>query len=521
MKYLLDKISKQTLFFVSLIGIVVVSLIMVTTFAYQTLQVEYTSDSKKNLTVNAGVLDVSFVVTNRINDNNIPFLDDYKTANYSEFTVDNTKSSEDAAYKIKLVDLEYSIPLKTSVFKYTIVKVNGNGLEIISEGDFSELSGTEIELSDYRTIEKTSTEKLRLYLWIKNSNENQSNLRNSSFKGIIQVESMFDTETPTLKNVILRNAKNATGDRTVYQETPTTIPGQAMSTETERTLSKTADDYGDSYYFRGNVIDNFVTYAGMCWRIVRIEGDGSIKMILASEKICNDTNVTTSSGYATDSNEKRISTTYGYKTIDSKTKNDYIKSEGTTSNARTRLNEWLERKIINNTDVSKSDKELLKNDNWCIGDRTTAYDITTYEKKEETAEELINSGTSFYYNSGKRISNLKTPTLICDGNINNDGEIDKNTIGLLTVDETVFAGGESAGGTTYYLNKNASSNHWPILSLTYFNNNTDYSYYIYNTGYLAFDNVKVYLALRPVITLKENTEITAGDGTVNNAYQIK
>ena len=167
MKYLLDKISKQTLFFISLIGIVVVSLTMLTTFAYQSLQTEYTSDSKKNLTVNAGVLDVSFAVSNRINETNLRLLDNYKTASYSEFTIDNTKSSEDAAYKIKLVDLEYSESLKISDFKYTITKVNDNGLEIVSEGDFSTLSTTEIELSRYITIKKASIEKVRLYLWIK------------------------------------------------------------------------------------------------------------------------------------------------------------------------------------------------------------------------------------------------------------------------------------------------------------------------------------------------------------------
>jgi hypothetical protein len=40
------------------------------------------------------------------------------------------------------------------------------------------------------------------------------------------------------------------------------------------------DDYGTSYYFRGNITNNFVSFAGMCWRIVRVTGDGSIKLAL-------------------------------------------------------------------------------------------------------------------------------------------------------------------------------------------------------------------------------------------------
>ena len=154
MKNILNKISKQTLFFISLIGIVVVSLTMLTTFAYQSLQTEYTSDSKKGLTVNAGVLDVTFAVTNRINETNLRLLDNYKTASYSEFTIDNTKSSEDAAYIIELTDLEYSDALKSEDFKYTLVTINNGRENIFHEGGFNTLNSDELSLSDYKTIPK-------------------------------------------------------------------------------------------------------------------------------------------------------------------------------------------------------------------------------------------------------------------------------------------------------------------------------------------------------------------------------
>jgi hypothetical protein len=35
-----------------------------------------------------------------------------------------------------------------------------------------------------------------------------------------------------------------------------------------------------AYYFRGNITNNYVVFAGMCWRIVRVTGDGSIKLAL-------------------------------------------------------------------------------------------------------------------------------------------------------------------------------------------------------------------------------------------------
>ena len=44
-----NTLKKQKLFFISLIGLVVVSLVMGTTYAYQTLQVEYAEGSSSNL----------------------------------------------------------------------------------------------------------------------------------------------------------------------------------------------------------------------------------------------------------------------------------------------------------------------------------------------------------------------------------------------------------------------------------------------------------------------------------------
>ena len=56
------------------------------------------------------------------------------------------------------------------------------------------------------------------------------------------------------------------------------------STESEKSLVCSApDDYGTSYYFRGNVENNWVKFAGYYWRIIRINGDGSVRMIYAGD----------------------------------------------------------------------------------------------------------------------------------------------------------------------------------------------------------------------------------------------
>ena len=49
-------------------------------------------------------------------------------------------------------------------------------------------------------------------------------------------------------------------------------------TETDG-LYMTEDDEGESYYYRGAVKNNYVSFAGFIWRIIRRNGDGSVRLI--------------------------------------------------------------------------------------------------------------------------------------------------------------------------------------------------------------------------------------------------
>lgn len=50
--------------------------------------------------------------------------------------------------------------------------------------------------------------------------------------------------------------------------------------EAENSLVCSAqDNYGTSYYFRGNVSNNYVKFANLYWRILRINSDGTIRLI--------------------------------------------------------------------------------------------------------------------------------------------------------------------------------------------------------------------------------------------------
>ena len=52
---------------------------------------------------------------------------------------------------------------------------------------------------------------------------------------------------------------------------------------TDGYICSAPDDYGTSYYFRGNVENNWVKFANTYWRIIRINGDNTIRMIYAGD----------------------------------------------------------------------------------------------------------------------------------------------------------------------------------------------------------------------------------------------
>lgn len=72
------------------------------------------------------------------------------------------------------------------------------------------------------------------------------------------------------------------------------------------------DDYGKSYYYRGSVENNYVSFAGFIWRIVRINGDGSIRMIYSGTST-TDTGVKTSIGTSAFNTDPYDSAMVGYK----------------------------------------------------------------------------------------------------------------------------------------------------------------------------------------------------------------
>ena len=93
-------------------------------------------------------------------------------------------------------------------------------------------------------------------------------------------------------------AKLETSKQSTYEKTamPNPITGpynaETENPEHKEKIYTTEDNYGTSYVFRGNNndVNNWVTFANHTWRIIRINGDGTLRLIYqCAEPNCTDT----------------------------------------------------------------------------------------------------------------------------------------------------------------------------------------------------------------------------------------
>ena len=299
---------------------------------------------------------------------------------------------------------------------------------------------------------------------------------------------------------------------------------------TEALLASTEDDYGTSYYFRGAVKNNYVQFANKCWRIVRINGDGSVKLVLHNDNTSNASSPCASSNNSTTAAFARYSGS-SYTSVFNSNYNDnaYIGfmygATGASDYASTHAN------------TNKSD--ILKNlETWYTNN------LTSYESKladtiwcndKSTVSGGLGYGTNATdYGAYNRLASTKQPTLKCP-NDNNGGKLSKFTvddtingngdltykIGLLTADEIAFAGSIAyTYNRSTYLQENTGTTWWWSLSPSSFGGSSAYVWSVFS-GYLV-DGGGAYdvFGLRPVISLISSTNVT-GDGTSENPYVVE
>ena len=270
----------------------------------------------------------------------------------------------------------------------------------------------------------------------------------------------------SLKDEIMKN--------TLVTATPTLTTSSNNTSDASGLYSSTATNTGNpTYYFRGNVTNNYVSFAGQTWRIVRINEDGTIRIVM-QDGINGNTEYEFNSNY-----------------------NNYTYMYYTNSQAKTTLESWYQTNIGSKKDLAK---------NVASGAYYCEQAKAKYGNGATSGSATMTTYTSY------------TPDFKCTIDGNGKGVVNAS-IGLLSYDEIAYAGGyyNQINGN-YYL-YNSAINCW-TMSPAGFSDSRSNVWGVSTSGYINNYLVNfAYYTLRPVLNLNADTLVT-GDGTSENPFVI-
>ena len=267
-----------------------------------------------------------------------------------------------------------------------------------------------------------------------------------------------------LKNEIMKN--------TVITANPTLTTSSNNTSDASGLYKSTATNTGEAtYYFRGNVTNNYVSFAGQTWRIVRVNEDGTIRIVMQD-------GINNNAKYAFNSNS-----------------NNYTYMYYTNSQAKTQLESWYQTNIGSKADLAKNvasgayyceQAKAKYGDNYTSGNAT----MTTYNKY--------------------------TPDFKCSSDGNGKGVVSAN-VGLLSYDEVLYAGGYyGKSNNSYYLYNNT---YFWTMSPAGFASGRSLVWDVYTSGNIDDYYVNGTYAVRAVLNLTDDT-LATGSGTSSDPFVV-
>ena len=282
-------------------------------------------------------------------------------------------------------------------------------------------------------------------------------------------------------------------------------------------LCKARDAYGDSYYYRGNVTNNYVKFAGFYWRIIRINGDGTVRVIYdgtsahANGESSEDRQIGTSAFNDNYNDNAHIGYMYG-KTGAS----TYAETHANTNDSTIRkyINEWSQKIIY-------SSNSNYVTDNIFCNDRSFTSSAPTNNGTGAGSSTTFYRWYNFADNAGNNKMMLTCPqkndAFTMNDTKNGNGALTSGMkVGLITADEVVLAGGWEEGDSgSQYSNYYYLYNGQEYWTMSPFNTGTVRN--VNSRGYIDASNVSYDRGVRPVFNLKPDV-LMQGVGTVSDPY---
>lgn len=245
----------------------------------------------------------------------------------------------------------------------------------------------------------------------------------------------------------------------------------------------------DGYYFKGNVTNNYVIFENRLFRIMRVNNDDTVKLI--------GEDFAASFMWGENYNYKDSNIQNWLNKTDKEHSGIYYDTISDTKKllAKTTYEEDIlkDGKIISLEEFNKEKEEEQKK---LEEEQNKQEEKVTEEVKEETKEETKKEKKT------KKTKKEEKPT-------EEEVKKDKDYITILTIKDYTLANGKSS-----YLNNGKM---FFLLGLNEDNENL----YVEEDGSIQSTDSLAGYGIRPVITLKKNTEVVSGSGTKDDPYIVK
>ena len=409
-------------------------------------------------------------------------------------------------------------------------------------GSYGLSSSSEIEPEEWIEIPKTPYSLSTPitsdtpYLWVKDA------------AGNVNISSEMSFGPYGYETILINNGNGATtvdaAQAYIEGRTTSTTPNFASTATTNEGMYAADDDYTattgmKSYYFRGAVNNNWIKFGkengkDIYWRIIRINGDGSIRMIYSGTTAPTSSTATVMTGTETqitvdNANYFKFNSNYtkaeyvGYQYIEGQ-QHGYGECNGTSascivngntvynSTIKQALDSWYKTTTLETDSVTKtlvSQDQIFCNDRSASSTQTTAWRSTR---------------ATYYYGAYGRLYSNKKPILTCPTasdkftvNTSNGNGALIYPVGLITADELAIAGGKfETSNSTYYLY--TKQLYWSGSPAYFYSGGNSLGFFVTSSGNLDYNAyVDNGLGARPVVSLSSKAKLS-GNGTYNDVY---
>ena len=471
------------------------------------------SNEQTNVVVTIGGATISYEDGEDITNNNLIPTSTKEKGISKDITISST-STVYLDLNMTVVTLDEG--LKDASFKYGLYNSTDTNTPVV-EGNFASSNANDvINLLDGVEITTTPV-TYTLYIWIDGNMSNPNTMYNQNFEFRLNAKATDERPLTASELTLQKLGLSSNGVKNTVDAVATTDEG----------IYETQDDYGTTYYFRGAVENNYVQFAGFYWRIVRINGDGSLRLIYdgtsahANGESSTDRQIGTSTYNSNSNDNAYIGYMYG-----TSSSNTYEETHANVNDStiKTIVDNWYKTNIQDKGYSDKVADVIYCNDRKIYtGSSWSDYSILGYGANAtvyQTASRLFtwssgNSSWSITQEIKMTCSQHNDAFTVSD--ISNGNGALTYPVGLLTVDEALAGGGMGgSSNSSYYLY--TGQNYWTI-SPDGFDSNHSYLFSVDFYGDFSADGAQITYGIRPVLSLKSSVALT-GNGTMESPFEV-